>query len=244
VRIAVAPGEYTVRVRQGDRIARCEIATAGAAATALDMTRCSSEAVVVATRKGGLRWDHPLRLEVEIVGGGERNDEYIQTLKDFGYLDGGGTTGVSFVGLRRVHHYLWVGAGVNLAGSSTWRRPGETRDLEYSWSTSTLYGIAHAEYPLGDDGFASRFALFARAGLGLGTAATHHEAEMDEVLNERYYGAAALVGAGIHTGYAENGGFGFTLGYQGEYAPIIENNFGQTHASGGHRIAIGFTYGF
>jgi hypothetical protein len=35
-----------------------------------------------------------------------------------------------------------------------------------------------------------------------------------------------------------------TLGYELVYATAITNNTGETHASGGHRITLGFGYDF
>jgi hypothetical protein len=35
-----------------------------------------------------------------------------------------------------------------------------------------------------------------------------------------------------------------TFGYELVYAPAITNNTGDTHASGGHRVTLGFGYDF
>jgi hypothetical protein len=45
--------------------------------------------------------------------------------------------------------------------------------------------------------------------------------------------------------YAEaNHGLGFTLGYEFDYAPVIDNLTGDTHASGGHRLSTGLSYAY
>jgi len=41
-----------------------------------------------------------------------------------------------------------------------------------------------------------------------------------------------------------NRGFGFSLGYQFDYAPVINNLTGDTHASGGHRLSAGMSYAY
>ena len=45
--------------------------------------------------------------------------------------------------------------------------------------------------------------------------------------------------------YAEaNHGIGFTLGYEFDHAPVIDNLTGDTHASGGHRLSTGVSYAY
>ncbi|MCX5745442.1 MAG: caspase family protein [Proteobacteria bacterium] len=242
VRIAVAPGDYTLVVRQGDRLSRCDVAAS--ATSVVDLARCSTEAVVVATRKGG-GFEHPLRVELALAAGGERDDDYTRTLTNFGYSNAQeATTGVTLTGLRRIHPYVWIGATGAFAGAAAWRREGENHPQSFEWATSELFAVAHGELPLGSEGFASRLAGYVRVGLGLGVASTRFVDAMGTATDERFLGAAALVAAGFHTGYAETGGFGMSFGYQGEYAPIISNNLDQTHASGGHRLVVGVSYGF
>ena len=37
---------------------------------------------------------------------------------------------------------------------------------------------------------------------------------------------------------------GFSLGYQLEYARVIDNLIGDTHASGGHRVAAAVSFSY
>jgi hypothetical protein len=49
------------------------------------------------------------------------------------------------------------------------------------------------------------------------------------------------MGAGVHL---ELRRFGFSLGYEFDYAPAIQNLAGDTHASGGHRLSTGVSYAY
>jgi hypothetical protein len=48
------------------------------------------------------------------------------------------------------------------------------------------------------------------------------------------------MGGGVHI--EGNRGIGFSLGYEYDYAPLIENLESETHASGGHRVSAGISY--
>ena len=54
VRIAVAPGDYEVLVRHGAQLTRCQV-TAGGGGTAVELSRCTTEAVAIGVSKGSPR---------------------------------------------------------------------------------------------------------------------------------------------------------------------------------------------
>jgi hypothetical protein len=56
-----------------------------------------------------------------------------------------------------------------------------------------------------------------------------------------YFGPALSLGSGLLVGGER---IGISLGYQFEYAPVIDNLLGDTHAMGGHRAALAVSYGF
>jgi len=243
VRIAVAPGDYQVLVRHAGRLSRCEISTGTGVAT-LELDRCTSEAIVVAANKGG--FTEPVRaLRIELTGnaGGERKDGFTDTLGAFGYKQGTGlTAGLALDALWRFDRRLWFGGFASIAGAPEWTLPTERQPLRFSWSTATLGAMARAVQPFGDHGLASRSGAYAELGAGLGIGSTHLTDQDDQRTDERFFGWATTMGGGL---YIEgNRGFGFSLGYQFDYAPVINNLTGDTHASGGHRLSAGMSYAY
>ena len=106
--------------------------------------------------------------------------------------------------------------------------------MHFGWWSTTAFAMANAEYPLFD-----RWCGYARFGAGLGVSRTRLIDVMDENIADTHLGPALTAGAGIHR---RDSAFGFLLGYQFDYAPMIENLVGEIHASGGHRIVLGASY--
>ncbi len=240
VRIAVAPGDYSVLVRANGRVARCEVT----APATIDVARCPSEAIEIGRPKGGRGWDRATRVELDGFAGGEHADGYTQTLTNFSYRaqDVAASAGLGAIGLRRVHDYLWVGGALASTGSPQWTRAeGNMPSLEFSWSTTTVLGLAHAELPFTQSG---RTAIYARAGLGLGIGRTHFVDVDGKTDDQTYFGPAATIGAGLHFDLTLIAHAGITLGYQFDYARVIDNEIGDTHASGGHRIVAGLSWSY
>jgi hypothetical protein len=246
VRIAVAPGEYRVLVRSGTTLSRCEVTGGGV----VDLSRCTREDLVEATPKGG-RFARPNRTEYQFVFGGEREDAYTQTLQDFGYKQDfmAVTWGASITHLRRLHPYFWVGGTVAGVNAPNWQRETDgLHPLRFTWDLVTIAGVGRAETAFGQSGVLSRLKIYAQLGLGLGLGRTSHRDQDDEETNEVYAGPSLLFGSGLLIGGDDQNlfwkGTGISFGYQFEYAPVIENLIGNTHASGGHRVsaAVSFSY--
>jgi hypothetical protein len=240
VRIAVAPGEYEVLVRQGNRLRRCQLSTPGV----VELDRCTSEAVVEASRKGG-RFTGGWRVELGMAVGAEHDDEYIQTLRDFGYVENRGTAVVAL----SVTHELWrtdrastlVGGFVTHGGVGEWSRQTELAPLRFDWTT-TVVGVAgrleHAS-PI-----SHRLYGFAEAGVGMGIARTRFLDQDDVMTRETYFGLAMAIGGGIGMRMIVPQHLDFTLGLRYSRAPVIENAIGQTHDSGGVFVGVGLAYRF
>ena len=245
VRIAVAPGDYDVIVRHGDRLQRCAVTTAGSAQ--IDPATCHDEQIIVATRKGGpagvVAWSHPYRVEVTGSLGGERADGFTQRLTDFGYKqDFGPASTIAIAGMTLVAPNIWVGATASYAGSPRWQRDTALSPLVFAWTTTTIAALGHAELPFYGVGQGARAALYGRLALGLGIAHSRFDDQNGMTLRESFYGVAASVGAGVRIDTPS--GIGIALGYQLDYAPVMANAIGDTHASGGNRISLGFAYSF
>jgi hypothetical protein len=251
-RIAVAPGEYDVVVRQGSTLRRCSVSTNTGDGT-VDLDRCSTEKVVAATRKGG-RFARPMLVEVFGTIGEERDDGYTQNLENFGYdekfLDL--TRGVGLAVLRRVHEKLWVGGTGLYVRNPHWSRETEEMRLRFDWSTTTVLATVRGVQMFADSGFFARAGVYAQLGAGLAIGRTQLLDQDDNAHRTTDFGPAFSAGAGFHFGspgyYKRVPSFlmplSATMGYEFVYAPAITNNKGDTHASGGHRLSVGVGWNF
>ena len=240
VRIAVAPGDYRVLVRRGSVLSRCELSTTGGAAT-VELDRCTSEAIVAAASKGGASGPRH-RIELDFIAGGERQDGYTDTLGAFGYKQSNApSAGLALTATWQLDHRLSLGGFATLVGAPEWTLPTERNPLRFSWTTMTLGPMVRAVQPFGDAGFWSRAGAYAQLGAGLAIGSTRLT-DQDDVRTTQYFaGWAMTTGAGVHLDLRH---FGFSLGYEFDYAPAIENLAGDTHASGGHRLSTGVSYAY
>jgi len=245
VRIALAPGDYWVLVRHGDRLERCAVSTGPDGTGAVDMSKCSSERLVQTTRKGAGFTTGRTRIEVSGFLGSERKDAYTQTLKDFGYDEGfwAVTPGIAISAMREVYPRVWIGGVGTYAGSPDWERSDpEVPTLHFSWTTTTFAGLARGEHALSDPEYGTRIALYGQAAVGLGIVRSHFVDQDSTTTTQTFYGAAMSLGAGLLI--EGRRGVGGSAGYQFDYAPILDNRTGDTHAIGGHRGVLGFSYSY
>lgn len=235
VRVAVAPGDYEVVVRHGTRLSRCDVP--------VDLARCSDEPIVESTSKGG-GFVHPYLVEVGAIGGGERSDDYITSLKGFGYSDQGNTSGFEIHALKRLRERLWVGVlgtTLTLPGYS-YTVTGENGDLknQLAWRTSAVMATARGDQPLGG----SRWSVYAEAAAGLGVGTTTFSNAQNMTYHDTYFGPALAAGVGIRIHDLFTDGLGFRLGYELDYMPVIKDLIGNTHATGGNYLTLAVTWGF
>lgn len=243
VRIAVAPGDYRVLVRTGGMLSRCEVSAQTGAVT-VDLGRCANEAIVVAVNKGGFGAPpHRLSIELSGVAGGERKDSFTTTLGAFGFQQSPGiSAGAELSALWRLDRRLWLGGFAALVGSPEWTLGTERKPLRFSWNTATLGAIVRGIQPLGDHGLAAHAGVYAQLGAGVGLGNTELLDQDDMRTAQHFVGWATTMGAGLHID--GNRGIGFSLGYEFDYAPVIDNLAGDTHASGGHRLSLGASYAY
>ena len=115
---------------------------------------------------------------------------------------------------------------------------------ELDWSMATVAAIGRGELPLGHgDTIASQISLYAQLAGGLGIGHAHFSGAQGEENTHDYFGPAVSTGAGVHL-ESSSGHMGASLGYQLDYAPVIDDRIGHTHAAGGSRLAISLTYGY
>ncbi len=244
VRIALAPGDYDVLVRHGDRLSRCPV-TASPDGAMIDVEHCSSEAIVVERSKGG--YAHRYRIEVAGLAGPERDDNFTKHLSSsFGYTESlAPAAGVSVLGMRQLRDRLWVGGLVSFGTAPSWSRSVDNADaLRFQWNLTTLAAVAEGEQPLGDHGFRAHTSIYARVAAGVAMGRTSFRDENDMTTDQTFFGPSLGVGAGFHFESAAPNHLGVSLGYEFDYAPVISNLIGDTHASGGHRLALGLSYSY
>jgi hypothetical protein len=244
VRIAVAPGDYHVLVRRGQSLSRCEVSAGGV----VDLSRCSSEQLVATTTKGNAL-PRPTRIELGGAIGGERRDGYTESLEAFGYSEQGlinPSKGLELVALRRLSRHVWVGGGGGYTRMPSWRQDlsGSDESQTLDWSMLRAVAVGRAEQPLAETGRLSRVALYAQLVGGIGVGRTRLTNVDRMRFSDTHVGPAFGLGAGLHVESPFIRGFGMTAGYAFDYAPVIRDLIGNTHAVGGHRVAAAFTFSF
>ncbi|MGN6106689.1 MAG: caspase family protein [Kofleriaceae bacterium] len=236
VRIAIAPGEYEVVVRDGGTVRRCPISTGRTGAT-IDLARCTREAAVAAATKGG--YSRPMKIELIAAIGPERRDGFTHTLEDFGYIDdGAASSGLGLAVSRRIDRRLWIGGSASFASSPRWTFESPRAPLEFQWTTASVLAFARGIQSIGE----SRFGLYAQFGAGVAVARSALDGPDGMTTRETHVGPAFSLGAGLHVG--DMRGFAFSAGYQLDYALALANTLDETHASGGHRLGLGVSYSY
>jgi hypothetical protein len=237
VRIAVAPGDYDVLVRDGDSLSRCPISAPGE----IDLGNCHREALVDANTKGG-EWEdlHRYMISLDLLVGPEHHDGYTQNLAAFSYNeDPAPSGGFALTGLRQVYNRLWVGGTAGLASIPSWKHDvvgTQNLSQELDWSVATAMATARIE-----EHWWRWLAYYAQlsAGLGLGHSSLSAADHMTYSTTNAGPAFAAGIGFRFHWDH-----FGIDVGwtYAGAYA--VKDLIGNTHLAGGNRLALGFSWGF
>jgi hypothetical protein len=237
VRIAVAPGDYEVTVRQGDRVLRCGVIAPGW----VDLSRCTNERYVDATRKGG-GWKPKWEISASFMLGDETSpptSSLEDRLVDFGYRQGGGVAsaiGIS-TNLPFIYSRQLPGMGVGLVAeyrtTPGWERSTERSPLRFGWSTTVLGVTGSFGFRLGAT---SRFFLSTELMLGLGIGRTHFDDQDDRRTVETHFGPVFdfTFGAGVLRLFG-NPRLAMSINWKNSIARVITNDIGDTHdALGGY----------
>jgi hypothetical protein len=247
VRIAVAPGEYEVIVRHDTTLSHCDVDGGGT----VELDRCRSEPIRATTAKGG-GFELPTRIELGVFAGPERKDDYTASLDGFLYAEDSFslTSGFSLLGVRQFHRWLWAGAVANDIELPRWTKDVAGSNANLSSHAYTVAGVLRAETPpaahsredLGHI-LAGLMSAYAQVSAGVGIGRTELSPGDGMTYRETTWGPALSVAAGLHfnTWFS---GFGASLGYAYDYAPVISDDIGNRHAVGGHRLTFALTYRF
>jgi len=183
-----------------------------------------------------------------------RGDEYEERLGDFGYERGGpwiGTIDVELALGRRLLPNLAVGIGYfDLDALGYQSLADDSRTFELDSAGAWLFG--QGDLPIGDRRLLN---FFARAGVGYAFADTVFKArpvlprgsQSDSITSrgledvEESYGGALFAGAlGLHVNVSTI--FGMQLQARYTYAPIVDNDLGDTHDVGGFSVLAGIRF--
>jgi hypothetical protein len=232
LRVAVAPGEYDVLVRDGDSLERCDVVAPGV----VDLGSCRREAVVDSRRKGG-GWEHPYRLEVFGEIGPEHSDGYTNTISNFGYSQDG--VGVSQeLGarvMRRITDRAWVGLKLGWMFMPPWSKQivgDESQTQSFAWSTQTVTAVGRLTYPINH-----AVGVYWDGELGFGVGESKLTPPDGMATTTVDFGFACASGAGFYFDI-DRWNAGVMVGYDYELAAVIKDLIGDTHESGGSRIGV------
>jgi Caspase domain/Outer membrane protein beta-barrel domain len=232
LRIAVAPGDYDVLVRDGDVLERCDVVAPGM----VELGQCRREAIVDGRRKGG-GWAHPYRFELFGALGNEHADNYTRTLTNFGYSEDGFaiSSQLGARALRRVADNVWVGAQFAWDAMPSWSKQivgDESQSQSFDWRTQTLTLVGRYTLP-----FNRAAGAYGQAQLGAGMGESTLTPPDGMSTTTVDFGFAASAGGGIYIDVAP-WSCGMMFGYDYEYAPVIKDLIGDTHATGGNRLSF------
>ena len=232
VRIAVAPGDYErARAPRRPRSSRCDVGSGGEvdlaqlldrdarrdapprAARSREPTRSSS------TRMRRRRARRRLHAEPRRVRLRRR------TLASGGRLAGRR-------GCSHVAPYVWVGglaSEVEPAGVDARRRRARRRRSSTGRRRRSPRS-ARAELPVGSDGALARLALYGQVGGGLGIGHAHFSGADGET-NDAHLRRLRVHRAAPGCTSTSRRRFGVSAGYQFDYAPVVNDLIGNTHAA-------------
>ena len=195
VRIAVAPGDYGVLVRHGDRLERCMLSTGTDATNTVDRTSAVAGSCRRDAKGRGLMTGRT-RFEVTSLIGGERDDA--QTLRDFGYKERWftGSPGIAVTATREVYPRVWISGTASYAGSPEYERTAPSVPTLRSRDHHDDRQVARGEQPITDPSTAraSRSAGRRRSASDRALAVPRPDAT---TTTETFYGVG-LLGAGSH----------------------------------------------
>jgi hypothetical protein len=242
--LALPSGRYAALVRAGSApVARhCDVQLGHGQTHDLAPERCPQVALEDEAQKGEARRERWFA-EFGLAGNAVREDAYTRTLEDFRFQrqskgdDELGFEGALGYGLIR---NLSLVARFDTLEKKAYERelhgPAEgSRDEGYrhfSWATRAVSLGVRARLPLWHEWFVPIVEL--DAGLGFARSELWGE-DVSEV--ERHYGVALRGVTGFTAGVSEHYGLYTVVGYT--FAPVLDNEIGETHDDGGFTLAAG-----
>ncbi|MCB9629505.1 MAG: caspase family protein [Sandaracinaceae bacterium] len=243
LRLALPPGRYHVLWR-GQRVIRsCDITLPARGVHTLSASSCqeitAEQATAREARTGPTRtWAFELGFGFGRRG---RASDYTQRLNDFGFTRGlfsaDWTPRMALAVERTVSRHFSVLLTFDQLEVQRFDRVFfDDSDDDYSWRAWSVGAQLRGTVPLAGHWLYG----YAQGGLGLGIARTRfnpgREQEPTNVLTD--YGVTLSAALGLRVMPGRRAGFYLQGGYS--YAPILRNNLGDRHDSGGPTILTGF----
>jgi len=253
--LALPSGDYEVLVRGTDSAQSCEVTLRKAMVHTLSLDACKTVELPREHAKSGdsqVRRDNEIAKESWFIEGGaifglDLDDAYTRTLGEFDYSrPRGGKLGIDLaLGFSLSRHLgLLVRYDMLEVGYSA-RRIDFDDDTTFRWRSHTLMLGLRLRWPL-----ASRWVV-AFAELDAGAAFANSELAYrvpypgssvccvkNHDMYHRSFAARGLMG--FDFGFTRHFGMYLAAGYT--YAPVLKNEFGQRHESGGPTIVHGIRF--
>jgi hypothetical protein len=243
VRLAMPTGPYTVLLRRGDDVRECDVTLPARATVSFDLAACRAAAPDAGWAKGpaGPRWG--AELAFGLIGG--RRDGYVQQMEQFGFSEFGGNVWlglshqISLTAVRTLGRHLALTASLFELDAQEHGRGGgnDAPDAHFGWSSYALGVGVRGTLPLLHD----RLIPYAQVGAGPAAGFTNWT-DVGGTTRQSFFGYQIGAGAGVALMPWRTIGILAQAAYY--YAPIIDNNFGQTHDSGGAAFQIGTRFVF
>jgi hypothetical protein len=248
LRLALPAGSYTVVLREGGALSSCAVQLSDGAVTPLQRSRCSALDQDEAQAKGYFvaddEADHRPReawgLELGLGLGNGRHGAFTDRLEDFSFVEQqfveGAAVRWSIAGTRQLNEHLSAVLDLRNLDIRRYERDllsteDETKLERFAWWSYALGLHLRAHVDLGGD----RFRLFAQVGGGIGYV---HSKLDDDV--EADFGPHLALAAGAYYMPWKRFGFGAQLGYV--YAPMLSNEIGDHHDSGGLALTLNLRF--
>jgi hypothetical protein len=247
LRLALPAGAYTVVLRQQSALSQCELGLRDGTVTRVATSACSKLDEHDARAKGYFS-DMPVQrpsetwaFELAFGLGSQPHDDYVHRLRDFGFSEqlfagGGSPLRLSLTGSRQLAPHLTVLASLMNLDSQVYKRDylttkSETRDESFRWDSYALTVALRAHV----DTFGDALRWYAQLGGGLGFVHSKLRGTA-----ESYLGPQLTAAAGLFWMPWQHFGFLFQGGYV--LAPVLSNELGEHHDSGGIELLIGVRY--
>jgi len=236
LRLALPAGGYRALVRMGKDVRQCDFELSSGRLAVLRASTCERVVVRDTTAKGagasivGPRWS----FEAGLGFGRPQSDAYTKRIEDFGYEDGLFANPHYNLSLGyRVADRIELIAGFERLGEGDYNRHGDTESQFFDWSTHGLDLRVRGSLPLAE----GVLVPFGEMGGGVARAKTSLQLGSHPPDRQVFWGYQLGAAVGAHLMPWDRIGFTAKLSYV--YAPVIKNELGETHDSGGFFFALG-----
>lgn len=234
--IALPAGGYRAVVRRGKDVRQCDFELSSGHLAVLRAEMCEPVVIRDTTAKGtaatvvGPRWS----FEAGLGFGQPRSDAYTARLGDFGYEDDLFVNPhYSLAVAYRVVPHLEVLGSLTRLGEGDFTRRGDTESQFFDWSTHGIDLRVRGTYPLAG----GVLVPFGEVGGGAARSKTSLQLGSHPADRQVFWGYQLGAAAGSHLMPWRHVGFTAKLSYV--YAPVIDNELGETHDSGGVFFSLG-----